>query len=371
MDEAKTSVNSFAQTTDTTRNIYPVHVPDKMTLESSMEYDVSPLVLRGHVKKIAEMFAVLEPRFDEIATSTEADDSITEAVNDLCRIAADEPADADTAHEALTALATKSEDKRETPFSRLCWLTAAWLQIKTGRRLRMDGDPSWYPRHRFGGLPTALELSRTTDGLDRLLSQPAAAPAEPDPLQAADTYMELLSDITEALGRMAPPQRLCRLFELISPLLDEISWENRDFLDEPETETAEAVDSFRRIAAGEALDADAVHYHLTYFALVESEDQDPEMHVRSQAAWLAAEWLWLKEGRALRIDALIGSMPEDAEPDLAAMVNTLAWTRSRQVSMLAQYVHDEALWNRHPFRNVPAAVQELRAILAEVTAPSR
>lgn len=186
------------------------------------------------------------------------------------------------------------------------------------------------------------------------------APAASSPVSVSERFTSLLATVASGLDRMSADQRLDRLFALISPLLDEIAQENRHFLDYPQMETAEAVNRFRRIAAGECLDADAVHYHLTHFAWGESEEPDRQMHVRSQSAWLAAEWLQLKVGRRLHVPDHLG---EYDSGDSATFANALAWTRSRQVCTRPEHVSDSSNLDG---RDVRAAGDVLADILEEL-----
>gem|GEM_PF-4381820 len=177
-----------------------------------------------------------------------------------------------------------------------------------------------------------------------------------------ERYLTLLDQLATTLDRLDPAERLGRLFDLISPLLDEIAEQNGEFDDEAEMETVDAVRRFRSIAAGEALDADAVHHHLTSYALVESEDQDPEMHARAQAAFLAAGWLRMSVGRALRAQEIISDECRGTAYSSTELVNELAWTRSRQVSILVEYIANEYVSKR----DVGAAADALADMLTEV-----
>jgi hypothetical protein len=175
-------------------------------------------------------------------------------------------------------------------------------------------------------------------------------------------YAALLPAVAAALEHLPPRRRLDQLFAMISPLLDEFAEWTDEFEDEPVMTTAEAVDGFRRIAAGAVLDADAVHHHLTSFAWAQSEDQDPEMHVRSQAAWLAADWLSRSIGRRLRTMESIGDSRFDTLTDI---VNELAWTRSRQVALHPDDVADEEY---DEYYDKIAALRQLRAMAHELGA---
>lgn len=149
---------------------------------------------------------------------------------------------------------------------------------------------------------------------------------------------------------------------MISPLLDEFAEWTDEFEDEPVMTTAEAVDGFRRIAAGAVLDIDAVHHHLTSFAWSQSEDQDPEMNVRSQAAWLAADWLSRSIGRHLRTVDGIGDSRFES---ITEIVNMLAWTRSRQIMLHPDEVADDE-YDRYFDKS--AALCQLRAMATELGA---
>lgn len=175
-------------------------------------------------------------------------------------------------------------------------------------------------------------------------------------------YAALLPAVAAALERLPARQRLDQLFAMISPLLDEFADWTDEFQDEPVLTTAEAVEGFRRIAAGADLDADAVHHHLTDFAWAQSEDQDPEMHVRSQAAWLAADWLSRSIGRKLRTVDGIGDSRFDSMTDI---VNELAWTRSRQTSL---HPDDAADDEYDQYFDKSAALLQLRAMAQELGA---
>ncbi|WP_157546674.1 hypothetical protein [Hamadaea tsunoensis] len=166
-------------------------------------------------------------------------------------------------------------------------------------------------------------------------------------------YQRELDRLTSAVERLAPRQRLGWLLAAISPLLDQVAARDGDLYDEQEMTTPEAVERFRRYAGGGTrLDPAPIHYHLTYFSLVESEDQDVRMHVRSQAAWLAAQWLQLETGRELP------AVEDDFElRPTADIANTLAWTRSGQIELLPEdAAHGDA----------GAAVRELRLMRDEL-----
>lgn len=177
------------------------------------------------------------------------------------------------------------------------------------------------------------------------------------------TYSRLLSELADSLERLDPPQRLAVLHRLISPLLDQVEATADDELfEEQEMTTSEAVQRFRR-AGEDGIDLAAVHYHLTYYALLESEDQDRMMHVRSQAAWLAAQWLQLHTG---------GPLPAVEDffhlDSLAGILNSLAWTRTGQVEILAE---DAEKSFADGCCDLPAAISDLEPIREVVRNPVR
>lgn len=337
---------------------------------ASRDVHLSPSRLSRETELIGELYALLEPQLNVLADDIEDDPDLVEAIEAVRTIAAGGRADADTAHELLTGWAEELEetgDHDDTITARIMWLVAAWLSVKVGRHLRTEAesDPLW----RFGGLVNLLTLPRLGEDFREVMAavdgtefQDAHRPAV-----SGEHYDRALEAVVAELSKLDSAKRLDVLYAWISPLLDEVAWENREFMDEPEMETAEAVERFRRLATGQTSDdgdeADAVHYHLTSFALGESEDQDPDMHVRSQAAFLATDWLRLKTGRQLRADENLGDYAPD---DLPGLVNTLAWTRSRQISHLPEYV-DELIDSGH---DLLTPITELRAMLADLTSPS-
>ncbi|MFJ9850083.1 hypothetical protein [Streptomyces sp. NPDC101150] len=148
------------------------------------------------------------------------------------------------------------------------------------------------------------------------------------------TYPELLTEIDELASGLPRQEQLTRLYRLIEPLLARVESEDEEFTDDPVLSTPEAVRGIRRAAAGEPVDADAIHDHLSLMALVYSEDQDPDLHVISQSAYAAAGWLRLREGRPLRTS--VEDNPDDLLPPFAPtpfsrLVDFLAWTRSEQI----------------------------------------
>jgi hypothetical protein len=88
------------------------------------------------------------------------------------------------------------------------------------------------------------------------------------------------------------------------------------------------------------------------------------MHVRSQAAGLAAQWLQLWAGGPLP------AVEEDFVPPggLSGMLNSLAWTRTGQVEVLAEDAEREFA-DGHV--DLPAAIHELGLIGEVVSNPVR
>ncbi|MFF1837166.1 hypothetical protein ACFVXE_23620 [Streptomyces sp. NPDC058231] len=179
------------------------------------------------------------------------------------------------------------------------------------------------------------------------------------------TYRELLRSIEEFAEHLPPHERLAHLFGLIAPLLERVEREADEVGDEPMLSPQEAVRGFRRAAAGEPVDADAIHDSLTTVGLVYSEDQDPELHVISQSALAAAAWLRLWAGRDLRTELDDGDdlIPTFAPSVFTQVVDLLAWSRSGQVYMF----WEDALTHPGP-GDLPAATRELVAMRLELTA---
>lgn len=178
--------------------------------------------------------------------------------------------------------------------------------------------------------------------------------------ESVATWRALVEAIDEALQGLDPATRLDRLFGLISPLLDEVAAEVEESDDEPGMTISEAVAGARGIAVGESLNADSIHFHLTCFALSQSEDQDVKMRVRAQAAWLTAAWLQLKAGRRLRT---VDDIDDYGLDGIADIVNMLAWTRSGQVVAHPDSVNDD--YAEYDI-DLPATLDQLRAMRDEL-----
>ncbi|MFE0187361.1 hypothetical protein [Streptomyces sp. NPDC059008] len=183
------------------------------------------------------------------------------------------------------------------------------------------------------------------------------------------TYPELLQALDEFIGGTDTglAQHITGLYDLLAPLLDHIERADRDFSDEPVLSNPEAVGGLRRAAAGETVDADAVHDHLTALGLAYSEDQDPDFHVISQSAYAAAAWLSLLTGRKLRTDAPLEDgedlLPRFAPSTFTQITDLLAWTRSDQV-----YIFWEDAAADPDLGDLSAATRELREMYRQITA---
>ncbi|MGP3986947.1 hypothetical protein [Streptomyces sp. 3N207] len=179
-------------------------------------------------------------------------------------------------------------------------------------------------------------------------------------------YSELLQALDVFGGSLGPDEQVSCLYRLLAPLLGQVEREDMEFSDEPVLSNPEAVQGLHRAAAGEPVDADAIHEHLTAMGLVYSEDQDPDLHVISQSAYAAAAWLRLSAGRKLRTDDLAEDdedlIPAFAPSTFTQIIDLLAWTRSDQV-----YIFWEDALTYPDLRDLQAATRELRAMYAEIT----
>ncbi|MFI6763961.1 hypothetical protein [Streptomyces sp. NPDC050355] len=188
------------------------------------------------------------------------------------------------------------------------------------------------------------------------------------------TYPELLQSLEEFIestntGSTNPhhARHITGLYHLLAPLLSHIEHADLEFTDEPVLSNPEAVRGLRRAAAGETVDADAIHEHLTALGLAYSEDQDPDFHVISQSAYAAAAWLSLLAGRKLRTDDHLDDgedvLPRFAPSTFTQIIDLLAWTRSDQV-----YVIWEDAATDPDLGDLSAATRELGAMHMEFTA---
>jgi hypothetical protein len=180
-------------------------------------------------------------------------------------------------------------------------------------------------------------------------------------------YPELLAALDEFVEGLGLYERITGLYGLIAPLLGLIEREDRELSDEPVMSNPEAVLGLRRAAAGEPVDADAIHEHLTAVGLSYSEDQDPDFHVISQTAYAAAAWLTLLAGRNLRTDDSLDDgddlLPRFAPSTFTQIADLLAWTRSDQM-----YLHWEDAADDPDLGDLSAATSALRAMYQELTA---
>ncbi|MDX3233388.1 hypothetical protein [Streptomyces sp. ME19-01-6] len=179
-------------------------------------------------------------------------------------------------------------------------------------------------------------------------------------------YPELLAALDEFAEGLDPRERVTGLYGLIAPLLGLIEREDRELSDEPVMSNPEAVLGLRRAAAGEPVDADAIHEHLTTVGLAYSEDQDPDFHVISQTAYVAAAWLTLLAGRGLRSDGYLEDgedlLPEFAPSTFTQIADLLAWTRSDQMYTIWEDAAEDP-----DLGDLPAATRELKAMYQELT----
>ncbi|MGY0061485.1 hypothetical protein ACWY4P_33945 [Streptomyces sp. LZ34] len=180
-------------------------------------------------------------------------------------------------------------------------------------------------------------------------------------------YPELLAALDEFAESLDPRERVTALYGLIAPLLGRIEGEDEELSDEPVMSNPEAVLGLRRAAAGEPVDADAIHEHLTAVGLSYSEDQDPDLHVISQSAYAAAAWLTLLAGRKLRTDDSLDDgedlFPRVARSTFAQIADLLAWTRSDQIYIIWEDAADDPTLG-----DLSAATRELKAMYREITA---
>lgn len=174
-------------------------------------------------------------------------------------------------------------------------------------------------------------------------------------------YPELLAALDKFAEGLDPRERVTVLYRLIAPLLGRIEGEDRELSDEPVMSNQDAVRGLRAAAAGEQVDADAIHEHLTTVGLCYSEDQDPDFHVISQSAYAAAAWLTLWAGRGLRTDDAFEDgadlLPPFAPSTFTQIADMVAWTRSGQV-----YLFWEDAIEEPDLSDLRAAAHELRAM---------
>ncbi|WP_171161935.1 hypothetical protein [Streptomyces sp. I05A-00742] len=184
------------------------------------------------------------------------------------------------------------------------------------------------------------------------------------------TYSQLSGIIDEFASSLEVDAQVACLYVLITPLLGRIEQAEEEYDDVPVPPSSGVVRALRRAAAGEPVDADAVHERLTAVALTCSEDQDSERHIMAASALAAAAWLGLREGRELRTASLKEGFEdgEDLVPPYAPSVFTqivdlLAWTRSGQM-----YTFWEDAGADPDLCDLPAATREPRAMYLEITA---
>ncbi|MER7795322.1 hypothetical protein [Streptomyces sp. NPDC097640] len=180
-------------------------------------------------------------------------------------------------------------------------------------------------------------------------------------------YSELLLALDKFAEGLDPRERVAVLYGLIAPLLGRIEGEDGELSDDPVMSNQEAVRGLRAAAAGEQVDADAIHEHLTTVGLSYSEDQDPDFHVISQSAYAAAAWLTLWAGRGLRGDDSHTDgedvLPRFAPSTFTQIADMAAWTRSDQM-----YLFWEDAIEDPDLGDLWAATHELRAMYVEITA---
>lgn len=339
------------------------------------------------------LFPAMEPLLALVAAREPNPDGTDRPPLDeeLKRFAAGADIDAAAVHDRLRSLALAAQDEVDRESHRLAesvWALSIWLRMRSGD----DCDPrpviyGHQPERTVRGLLEQLVWGRAgapVDNFDTVWWYPEhcdlyAAIREIEavyrqvtgtgirdthrPEVSTATYATTIASIVDRLGELPEPRRLRVLYDWISPLLDEVAVQNREISEDSRLFTGDVVALFRGIAGGDDEDADAVHWHLTSYGVTESEDQDPDMHVRSQAAFLAADWLCLRTGRTLAVDE--GLMDRYESEDLAGIVNALAWTRSRQVILLPQYV-DEFHAERR--RDTLSPLIELRAMSGDLDA---
>ncbi|WP_131738391.1 hypothetical protein [Actinomadura roseirufa] len=177
------------------------------------------------------------------------------------------------------------------------------------------------------------------------------------------TYAELLSDLDEFARDLDSREQANRLYGLFAPLLDRVEQWDEELTDEPMMSTPEAVRAIRRAAAGQPVDADAVHERLCLVGFV--EDQDVDLHVMGQTAVVAAQWLSLLVGRDLRTILVPDEepLPPYAPSRFTRIVDLLAWTRSNQSYWCWEDADAYA-----EFADYPAATHELTTMHQQITA---